>query len=297
MKIWKIAMITTLVVALVLGVTIPVLAASGKSPSQAGNLASEDEPPAWGKKLPGIIRGEVIDIDDSLFAIQTSEETPIIYVTEDTKYFIVSAPAMAMHQWQLYPELENAQPPMSAMSRLRVNTPQLRQFRTNERLALFTPQRAECSPNLLQFHNGQGMAQKIRARLPWFHNPGKAAAFGDLESGDEVVVLLAPPVIDALTTEAEEKLTARVVLIIEPSVWNRVAGTIKRLSGDAIVIEPVNGGDVVSLRYDENTTFILKGFTSVETEQFARVVYNTETMMARVVRVWTEAPPILLPAE
>jgi len=291
MKIWKIAMIITLATALILGIALPGLAAS----DEAATVTDTEE--AWGKWLPGIIRGEVTDIGDSLFVIQTGEETPIIYVTEDTKYFIVTAPVMAMHQWQLYPELENAQPPMSAMSRLRANTPQLRQFRTNERLALFTPQRAECSPNLLQFHNGQGMIQGMQARLPWLSHPGEETTFSDIENGDEVVVLLAPPVIDALTTEAEEKLTARVVLIIEPTIWERAAGTIKRLSGDAIVIEPVNGGDTVPLRYDENTTFILKGFTSVAVEQFACAVYDTETMLARTVRVWTEAPPILLPAE
>jgi len=201
------------------------------------------------------------------------------------------------HQWQLYPELGNAQPSMSAMSRLRANTPQLQQFGTNGRSALSAPHRAECSPNLLQFHNRQDVAQKIRASLSWLSHPGEEAAFSDIESGDEVVVLLVPPVTDALTTAAEEKLTARVVLIIDQTIWERAAGTIKRLSGDAIVIEPVNDGDVVSLRYDENTTFILKGFTSVETEQFAYVVYDTETMLARTVRVWTEAPSLLLPAE
>jgi len=133
--------------------------------------------------------------------------------------------------------------------------------------------------------------------LPWFHHPGKEATFDDLESGDKVVVLLAPPVIDALTTEAEEKLTAQVVFIIKPFVWEGIAGTIKRLSDDAIVIEPVGGGDTVPLRYDESTTFVLKGLTSVEIEQFACAVYNTETMMAKVVRVWPEAPQLPQPAE
>ena len=291
MKIWKIAMIITLAAALILGIALPGLAAS----DEAATVTDTEE--AWDKWFPRIIRGAVIDIDASLFVVQTGEETPTIYVTEDTKYFIVSAPKMAMHQWQLYPELENAQPPMPAMSRLRAKAPQLRQFGTNERLALLPPHRAEYSPNLLQFHNRQGMIQKIRARLPWLSHPGEEAAFSDLQNGDEVVVLLAPPVIDALTAEAEGNFTAQVVFIIEPFIWERAAGTIKRLSGDVIVIEPVNDGDVVSLRYDENTTFILKGFTSVETEQFARAVYNTETMMARMVRAWTEAPPILLPAE
>lgn len=286
MKIWKIAVVITLAVALILGIALPGLAAS----DEAATVTDTEE--AWGKWLPGIIRGEVIDIGDSLFVIQTGEETPTIYVTEDTKYFIVSAPAMAMHQWQLYPELENARPPMSAMSRLRANTPQLRQFGTNERLALFTPQRAECSPNLLQFHNGQVMAQRIRARLPWLSHPGEKATFSDIESGDEVVVLLAPPVIDALTTEAEEKLTAWVVLIIEPTIWERIIGTITDVSGNFITIEPVSGGDEIPLEYNENTIFILKGIIGIdeEVEQFARAVYNTETMMAKVVRVWPEAP-------
>jgi len=174
----------------------------------------------------------------------------------------------------------------------------LRKGKTDKEPALFTPQRAECAQNLLQLHNGQGIAQGIRAKLRWLiHHLGEEATFGDLAIGDKVVVLLAPPVIDALTTEAEEKLTAQAVLIIKPSVWERVAGTIKRLSDDVIVIEPVGGGDAVPLRYDESTTFILKGFTSVEVEQFARVLYNTETTIARVVRVWPEAPQLPQPAE
>ncbi len=291
MKIWKIALIITLATALILGIALPGLAAS----DEAATVTDTEE--AWDKWFPRIIRGEVIDIDASLFVVQTGERKVRIHVSDETRFFIVTKPMIAQHQWQLYPELENARPPMLAMSRLRAKAPQLRQFGTNERLALLPPHRAEYSPNLLQLHNRQGMAHKIRARLPWLSPPGEKATFSDLQNGDGVVVLLAPPVIDTLTTEAEEKLTAWVVLIIEPAIWERTAGTIKRLSGDAIVIEPVNGGDVVSLRYDENTTFILKGFTSVETEQFARAVYNTETMMARMVRAWTEAPPILLPAE
>jgi len=286
MKIWKILMITTLVVALVLGVTIPVLAASGKSAPQAGNLASEGEPPSWVKKLPRIIRGEVIDIDDRLFVVQTGEETPTIYVTEDTKYFIVTAPVMAMHQWQLRSQSETTETPMPTMLRSRANILQLRKGNAGSSPALFMPQ-----------DNGQGMAQKIRASLPWLSHSGEEATFSDIESGDKVVVLLATPANDSLTATAEEQLTTQVVLIIRPSVWNRVAGTIESLSDDTIVIEPVSGGDVVSLRYDENTTFILKGFTSVETGQFAHVVYDTETMLARTVRVWPETPPIPLPTE
>ena len=141
------------------------------------------------------------------------------------------------------------------------------------------------------------MVQGIRARLPWPPHSGEEATFDDLRIGDKVVVLLTPPENDPLTAEAEEHLTAQVVFIVKPCAWNRVTGIIKNLSADTIVIEPVDAGDTVPLRYDENTTFILKGFTSVEVEQFAHAVYNTETMLARSMKVWTEAPPIPLPAE
>ena len=288
MKIWKIAVVITLAVALVLGVALPGLADSSEP-------ATIDK--AWGKWFPRIIKGEVIDTGDSLFVVQSGEQEPTIYVTDDTRYFIVSAPERVLNQLRTHAELKIAESPVPAQLKPQFGLSQLRKGKTDKEPALFTPQRTECAQNLLQLHNGQGIAQGIRARLLRLCHLGEEATFGDLEIGDKVVVLLAPPMIDALTTEAEEKLTARVVLIIEPSVWERIAGTIKRLSDDAIVIEPVGGGDAVPLRYDESTTFILKGFTSVEVEQFARVLYNTETTIAKVVRVWPEAPQLLQPAE
>ncbi len=291
MKIWKIAVIVTLATALILGIALPGLAASDEA------VTATDTKKAWDKWFPRIIRGEVIDIGDNLFVIQTGAREVTIYVTDDTKYFIVSAPEGVLNQLRRHVELKIAESPVPAQLKPQFGLSQLRKGKTDEEPALFMPQRAECAPSLLQLHNGQGIAQGIRARLLRLCHLGEEATFGDLEIGDKVVVLLAPPMIDALTTEAEAKLTARVVLIIEPSVWERVAGTIKRLSDDAIVIEPVGGGDTVPLRYDESTTFILKGFTSVEVEQFACVLYNAETTIAKVVRVWPEAPQLLQPAE
>ena len=290
MKVWKIAVITTLAVALVLGVTLPVLASSGATET----VNNTDE--AWDKWFPRIIRGEVTDIDNKKFTIQAGEREATIHVTEDTRYFIVSTPERVLNQLQAHAESRIAAVSVPARLRLQVGLLQ-REGRTDEDPALLMPQRQGFVPDSLQLDDGQGMLQRIQAKLPWFHHPDKEATFDDLQIGDKVVVLLAPPANDSLTAMAEEQLMAQVVFIIRPSAWNRVAGTIERLSDDAIVIEPVGGGDAVSLRYDENTTFILKGFTSVEVGQFTRAVYNTETMMARVVRVWPEAPPIPLPAE
>jgi len=290
MKIWKIAVVITLVVALVLGVTIPGLAASGNSTPQTGKLTSKGESPAWCKNLPRIIRGEVTDIGSSSFDISNGESESTIYVTEDTKFFMGPVPIMAMHRWQWCSEQANMPPPMSAMSKAQPDSPQSGMGRANGGTPSFMSQRPEFAPNLLQLNNGQGMMQGIRARLAQLRPLCEEANFDDLNTGDRVVVLLTLPVGDTLTTEVEERLTAQMVYIIKPSVWERVAGTIESLSDDSIAIKPASGDDTVTLTYDENTIFTLKGFTSVETEQFAHAVYNTETMMAKVIKVWPEEP-------
>jgi len=300
MKIWKIAVVITLVVALVLGVTIPGLAASGNSTPQTDQLTSEGEPLAWGKNLPRIIRGEVTNIGSSSFDISNGESESTIYITEDTKFFMGPVPIMAMHRWQWCSEQANMPPPMSAMSKAQPDSPRLGMGRANRETPSFMPQRPEFTPNLLQLNNGQGMMQGIRARLAQLRPLCEEANFDDLNTGDKVAVLLAPPPVgDTLTTEVEEGLTAQVVFIIKPTAYARVTGTIIDVSSvdKALTIEPANSDDAVTLRYDENTTFILKGFTSVEIEQFTCVVYNTETMMAKVVRVWPEEPPLPQPVE
>jgi len=292
MKIWKIAVVITLAVALVLGVTLPGLAASDAVVTQASNFTSSDEPPAWGKKFPRIVRGEVSEIGGESFAIQTMEEP--IYVNEGTKYFMVSAPqiACALHRWRInlgQPRVENAEPPTPARGRP-FPLPWLKEERAGQELTLFRFGRPELAPNLPQPGNGEGVSQGIGAKLKWLRHFGEEATFADMEVGDKVVALLVP---------GEDKPTAKVVLIIKPSVWGRIIGTITDVSGNFITIEPVSGGDEIPLEYTENTIFILKGIIGIdeEAEQFACALYNTETMIARVVRVWPEAPQPPQPAE
>jgi len=290
MKIWKIAVVTTLVVALVLGVAPPGLADSNEA-------ATADE--GWGKRFPRIIRGEVIDIGVSSFDISRGENSSTTYVTDDTKFLIVSVPIMAMHQWRSYPEQANIPPPMSAMPKSQFGSPRLRMGKANGEPAAFMLQRPEFAPNLLQFNNGQGMVQRIRARLAQLRHLCEEASFSDLDIGDKVAALLTPASVDSLTGESEEGLTAQVVFIIKPTAYARVTGTISDIDSLAktITIEPADGSEAVTLDYDERTIFTLMGITEVEAEQFACAGYNAETMMAKVVRVWPEAPPIPLPAE
>jgi len=85
----------------------------------------------------------------------------------------------------------------------------------------------------------------------------------------------------------EEKPTAQVVLIMKPVNAGRICGTITNINEAAqtITIAPANGGAEVPVKYDENTLFTLKGTIRVGVGQTARAIYNTETMVAKVVRV------------
>ena len=84
--------------------------------------------------------------------------------------------------------------------------------------------------------------------------------FGEEATFDDITV--GNKVVVWLAPETDGYL-AKIVTIIEPTTYARINGTI----------------------------------TSVEVEQFACAVYNTETMMAKVVRVWPEAPQLPQPAE
>ncbi len=80
MRTWKVAIVSTLVAALVLGATLPV-------------LAIPDEPPqVEHKPRPRMLKGEVIGIDESSFTIQAGEQDIDIKVNEGTRFFKLSVP-------------------------------------------------------------------------------------------------------------------------------------------------------------------------------------------------------------
>jgi hypothetical protein len=104
--------------------------------------------------------------------------------------------------------------------------------------------------------------------------PFGQAGFSDIEVGDGVLVWL-----------ANGENLAKWVLIIKPAVRAHVGGTITELSSETITIAP-DDGEAVTLRYDQDTVFILNGFTSVEEGQLARAVYDHEHMLAKKVIVY-----------
>ncbi len=279
MKIGKVALVIILAVALVAGLTPLALAASDTAVTPTANYTGNGEPPAWGKKLPRIVRGEVVDIGDGFFVIGEEEHT--IYVGEGTKYFIIRLPRRPLSLVRPQTELEqlglgSAESALPARAKPLFRLP----WQNNETAGEGRP---ELAPNLPTTDEGQGIGHGIGEKLRRLRHLGEPATFEDIEIGDKVVALLVP---------GKDEPTAQVVLIIKASPWGHIAGTITAVSDDSITIEPLNGDDEVTLGYNENTLFILKGIIAVdaEAEQFARAVYRLETEIARVVRVWPETP-------
>ena len=298
MRVLKITVVLTLALSLVLGATLPVLAISDVAAPQVSDFPGNSEPSAWGKILPRILRGEVVSIDDGeeFFVIQSGEQEHTISVGEGTKYFIISAPrrAIALAQSRVAPmavenqELAPNLSPLGEGKGIIKRQIKLRQFRDQEGVGFGE------RPRLTRVENeglvspptsgeSRGILKRLQGILQQLRPFGEKATFNDIEVGDTVGVWMVP---------GEDKPTAKLVLIIKPADIGRIAGTITGVSDDSITIDPLNGDDEVTLEYNENTLFILKGIISVETGQFAHAVYNTETMVAKLVRVRTEAPEL-----
>lgn len=107
---------------------------------------------------------------------------------------------------------------------------------------------------------------------------GKEAQFSDIQVGDRVVAWVKTA--DNLATK---------VLIIKAPVIQKVKGTITAISDNSITITPTSG-TAVTLSWDGNTKFVLKGLISVQTGQYAAAVYNRITMLALTVDVQATAP-------
>ena len=123
------------------------------------------------------------------------------------------------------------------------------------------------------------------ANLNWLHRLGKKATFVDITVGTRVIALVAP---------TEDKPLAKMVLIIKPETYKHISGTITAISlGDkTITIAPVGNGETVTLKYNENTQFRLRGTPQAEVGQSIRAICN-EDMVAKVVFVSLRIPELL----
>ncbi len=223
-KVLKIAGVSVIALGLILGLTLPAVAAP------AGAEDSQIE----------VVRGKVITVGDQEFVIQSGEQELTISVDENTKYFKLCVPerivALAQHQMVLRSQDQLPPPEEDAIPKLQ------------------------------------------RAKLRLLRHFGEKAEFSDIEVGDRVAVWL-----------ADGDNPAKRVLIIEPTTYARLSGTITDISSSAITITP-DDGEAVTLGYDESTVFVLKGITQVEEGQYALAIYDSDNMVAKRVVVHQEAP-------
>jgi hypothetical protein len=109
---------------------------------------------------------------------------------------------------------------------------------------------------------------------------GKQAQFSDIQVGDRVIARV----------KTADNLAAQVLIIKAPAI-QRVKGIITAVSDNSITITPANG-TAVTLSWDGDTRFVLKGLISVQNGQYASAAYNRNTMTAQTVDVQATAPAV-----
>ena len=328
MKVLKIGLPLILAISLVLGITLPGMAASEPEEIppeevQTDNATPWGSPPAWGWRLPRMQAGEVvekvvgIDGGQSYLVIQRGEQEPVqIAVDDGTEYFKVSAPGrvddllqnrMALRQRNQAQasDIKPAEP--ANMGRLMRN--RMAPKHRIEGVADDTEPGAPMKPGLLnaaRLRKSNGFGQMVSRPMA---NPELIPVNGEDEDVDaqgwgerqrfhqfgEEATLDDIEVGDRVAVRlvpGQEKPVARLVLIFEQAThdYNRIAGTITDVSSDnqTITIAPANDAEPVTLHYNENTVFNLEGTITVVAGQLAHAVYHAEDMMAKVVRVWLE---------
>jgi len=304
MSILKVALASIIALSLVLGLALPA-------------LATPDESFPWAEDFQArIVRGTVTEVDQenqAYFKVQSGEDEIGIRVDENTRYFMLDVPgritALAQ-QFRLRNQAEFGAPEEQGL-RLRLQN----QAEVNAQeeqcmgLGLQNQQRVRAE---VQNQAGLGVQNQARLRVqnqvaqtesvpvvepqqtrlriqdqlvqtvtlplpepqPVSRPFGAGAEFSDIEVGDRVVVRL-----------ADGESLAKCVLIIKIAARAHVGGAITDVSSETITIAP-DDGEPVTLRYNQDTVFVLNGFIAVEEGQLARAVYDAENMMAQKMVVY-----------
>jgi hypothetical protein len=111
---------------------------------------------------------------------------------------------------------------------------------------------------------------------------GEEAQFSDIQVGDRIIAWV----------KTADNVATKVLIIKAPgiqTVRGTIRGTITAISDNSTTITP-SSGNSVTLSWDGNTRFVLKGFISVQVGQYASAVYNKNTMTAQTVDVQATAP-------
>jgi hypothetical protein len=230
--------VSILVVALVLGMAVPALAAPNSAPPMVGN--SENE----------LLRGEVISIGDQEFTIQSDEEELTISVDEDTRYYLAvpGQAALVRQRFELHQQ---------SQLELRAQGGNGRGLQNWVQATLEIRNRVRLQDRLTQMKR---MPRLGLCCLRGLYSFGEQAEFADIAVGDGVVVL------------AEDNL-ARVVMIIKPIAYAAVSGTVSDIDSSFITIDS-DDGPRLTLLYDEDTVFV-PSVDKVEDGKYVRVIYDS----------------------
>ena len=267
MRVLKIVGVSLLALGLVLGLASPALAAPPDwMPPRAGNMP------------PKVLMGEVIDIDEgkTFFVIQSEWWEVTVSVDSDTQYLEAPIPQRVVSLAEHLKELRQQSQERFGLGRW------LRPFVEKARLFFkaHVPWRV---PSLARHRlelRQQGWEKLGLVR--WFHPFAEEATFDDIAVGTQVVVRAVP---------AEDNPVAKLVLIIEPTGYGCISGTITDISSvdKTITIAPADGDEDIILSYNEGTRFVLRGIPRLEVGQSIRAIYDEE-MIAKVVFVPVEMP-------
>ncbi len=252
MKVLKIAGVSILALGLALGAASPILAASGSASPQASDTSTK------------VLQGEVVSIDEAgqeFFVIQSGEEEITISVDSETKYFKAPVAKQAVTMTQSRMELRQLEKTEGVEADQK---PILRRVRAREQA---TESALRCQD--------EGARQQLRNELTETCPLGQEASFEDIAIGNRVVVR---------TVLGEDNPLAKVVMIIKPTAYKHVTGTITDISPSAktITIAPADGSDNVILGYSEKTRFTLRGSPRLEEGQSAGAVYDNKMIAKRV---------------
>jgi hypothetical protein len=280
MRTWKVAIVSTLVAALVLGATLPV-------------LAIPDEPPqVEHKPRPRMLKGEVIGIDESSFTIQAGEQDIDIKVNEGTRFFKLSIPprllARFRHRISQMPG-EN-QDQLNTMAQripeLRgiENRPAPRGGNGSGRQMLPFSENQTQPLNLELLGEGQDKPKHLQGYLKWLRQFGEEVTFDDLATGDRVIVRV---------VGGEDKPLAKLVLIIAPMSLKRVAGIVTGVDETTLTLEPLSETEdgLLTFTHDTNTTFIIHGTPFLEgTKAVVIYVEQSDELLAKRVLARAQLP-------
>jgi hypothetical protein len=297
MKFWKIGVVLTLALALVLGTTLPGLAASnGTETDKVG-----------GKLHQRLYRGEVSDIDESSFTIQQGDDEVVISVNDGTRFFKVNVrqqPFAIMGHGLLQAAVEGQEQTETAArgkTRLKANVQSnlLNKFQIFGRLEVAAPQKQgvmqqrqeaiseetqlalQERQRLAEAGNGDGQdkAKRLPGNLRWVCPFGEEVTFDDLAIEDQVIVWAVPN---------DGNPLAKLVLIMEAAAYQRITGEVTDVDESSLTVMPLSGDDEITFEYDDDTVFNLRlqGTPFLEGQK-AVVIYTDEDdpPLAKVVTV------------